>query len=468
MPRLRFPSMTARSSSLALACLLLVIASPSSAQLEHPAVRDARMRLVPYGPTTLDALADLGRVIEEGRRYDQMDARYLRAVAATDLLVLGRMGTGASSADLAAALGVGRDELLTFLRSELQELAVGPYEAESVDALHAVELLQGEAPAWTEASTRRAVLGVLSQVAGSEFSVSDLAGFGEDPCARNAACGEPWSYFDEAGRRAIDALQHATGTLRSLAARAEAGLDPLAIALAERIPALEERLATIELRPAPNWQRALRTPTVVSGSGDPCAADVVVLHVDPHKLRLVPRPRVRLENGEPVLVAPPQEHPLPLERRAFITPMSTVTEWLTELGHASIALSVDPETPSLTLWQVIASVEAARTRLDQIAVVDDEGRLRTRRVRVEDEAPAGEAQVYVRLGGYSVRTHAGRSVVLPRTMSNDGWVHDQQGLRQAVGRRRGVSYRIMNIAPARLLLHAVFTPEADRATLVRH
>lgn len=456
---------------LAASLLAAAFAAPGSAQaqLEHPEVRRARERLVPYGPTTLDAIAELGRIIDAAaRRIDRVDARYLRAVAATDLLLLHHLGEGGATPDqVAGALGVAPEAVTTYLHEELTDVAAGPYFAESMDALRAIEVIEGGRPsAWDGQSSRRDVLQVLELFRRAEGPIAELAALGHDPCGRGR-CERPWSYFDEEGRRAVDALTRAHRMLHRLQTRVRAGDDPLAAAIGERLDGLRDRLANLELAPTANWGYLLQTPTVVLEARGETTTPAAVLHVDTDRLRLVPTPRVRLVDGEPVLVGEVRAMPMPTNRRAFITALDEVVAWLAEIDvEGPVALSVHPDVEALTMWQVIASADEANTDLTRLAVVDGHGRLHTRPFRVADTAPSTGAQVFVRLGGYSVRTGA-ESLRLPRMRTDSGWVHDRQGLRQAVGRQERISFRTMDVAPVALLFDAVFTPDAPVATLVR-
>ena len=447
------------------------VAAPirADAQLEHPAVRAAREQLIPYGPNTLDAIDALGRVIASAdRRFDRIDARYLRAVAATDLLLLHHLGEGgARPAEVATALGVSEDMLTSFLNDELTDVATGPYFEQSMDALRAIEVLEGGQPSsWGRQSSRRDVMRVLEVLRRADGPLSALAELGDDPCA-GGRCTPPWSYFDEEGRRAVDALRRGGQMLHRLEEHVRAGDDPLAAAVGERLTQLRERLANLEVAPTANWGFLLQTPTVVLEASGETAPPDAVLHVDTTQLRFVPAPRVRLVDGEPVLTAQATTLPMPPRRRAFITAVDEIVSWLRGLDiEGSVALSVHPDVEALTMWQVIASADRAQADLTRLAVVDGHGRLHTRPFRVAEEAPRAGARVFVRLGGYSVQTGS-RSVRLPRMHTDRGWEHDRDGLRRAVRRHDRIAFRTMDVAPVALLFDAVFTPDAPVATLVQ-
>lgn len=454
----------------ALVFLLVLAHAPlATAQLELASVRRARRQLTPYRAATVDVIADLTAQLPSAtRRGDLLDIRYLRAVAAADLVLLDYLGHGPVEREaIAEAIGEHPDDLLEIVHQELADVAAGPYLDECTDAMRAIETIEGGDPQWPETSPRRDIFQILewSERARAADPVRSLASVGEDPCARGT-CEQPYRAFDEQGRRAIQAVQRAVRTLEQIRARADDEHNPLAHALGGVVDGIRDRFASITLRPRPAWNDVIGSPTVVANARG--NANVRhILHVDPDAIHWIETPFVRFEDGQPELVSGRAQIAMPSDRRAFVTAIPEVVEFMRERDvEGTIALSANPQIEALVLWQVLASAERAEMALDTLAVVDQAGALHTRRFRTQESFDHRNTEVFVRLGGYSVRMGA-RRVTVPRQMVDGDWEHDRQALRSTVGRAQTVAFKTMGVAPADLLLGAVFTPDAQIATLVR-
>ena len=439
------------------------------AQLELASVRRARQQLTPYRAATVDVIADLSAQLPAAtRRGDLLDIRYLRAVAAADLVLLDYLGHGPVEREaIAEAMGEHPADLIEIIHQELADVASGPYLDECTDAMRAMETMEGGDPQWPADSPRRDIFQILewSERARAADPVRSLAEVGEDPCTRGE-CGEPYRSFDESGRRAIRAVEQAVRTLAQIRERAENDQNPLAHALGAVVDSIRDRFDSIELRPRPAWSTVIGQPTVVANARG-TARVRHVLHVDPDAVHWIEVPFVRFEDGRPSRVGGRETVAMPSDRRAFITAIPEIVEFMRERDvSGTIALSANPQIEAMVLWQVLASAERADMAVDTLAVVDEQGALHTRRFRTQESFDHQNAEVFVRLGGYSVRMGA-RRVTVPRQMVDGGWEHDRQTLRSTVGRAQTVAFKTMGVAPADLLLSAVFTPDAQIATLVR-
>ena len=449
--------------------LALTQAPLAAAQLELAGVRRARQQITPYRAATVDVIADLTTQLPAAtRRGDMLDIRYLRAVAAADLVLLDYLGHGPVEREaIAEAMGEHPEDLLEIVHQELADVAAGPYLAECTDAMRAIETIEGGDPAWPATSPRRDIFQILewSERARAADPVSALSRVGEDPCARGT-CREPYRAFDEPGRRAIQAVQQAVQTLEQIRARAENDQNPLAHALGDVVDGIRDRFASIVLRPRPAWNDVIGSPTVVANARGTASVQHI-LHVDPDAVHWIEAPYVQFEDGQPSIVGGREQVAMPSDRRAFITAIPEIVEFMREREvSGTIALSANPRIEALVLWQVLASAERAEMALDTLAVVDEDGALHTRRFRTQESFDHRNTEVFVRLGGYSVRMGA-RRVTVPRQMVDGDWEHDRQALRSTVGRAQTVAFKTMGVAPADLLLGAVFTPDAQIATLVR-
>ncbi len=453
--------------------LVLSHAPFAAAQLELASVRQARQQLTPYRAASVDVLARLtAQLPAASRRGDMLDIRYLRAVAAADLVLLDYLGHGPVEREaIAEAFGEHPEDLLEIVHQELADVASGPYMDECTDAMRAIETIEGGHPQWPATSPRRDIFQILewSERASQADPVRSLAAVGEDPCVvrnRSRSCADHYRAFGEQGRRAIQAVEQSVEILEQIRDRAENHDNPLAHALGDVVDDIRGRFASIELHPQPAWRDIIGAPTVVSNASGREAVRHIV-HVDPDAVHWIETPWVRFEDGRAVLMGGRERVAMPSDRRAFITAIPEITAWMQERDvQGTIALSANPEVESLTLWQVLASAESAEMPVETLAVVDESGQLHTRRFRTQESFDHHQPEIFVRLGGYSVRVGA-RRVTVPRQMVDGGWVHDRQTLRSTVGSAPTMAFKTMGIAPADLLLSAVFTPDAQVATLVR-
>ena len=121
-----------------LAFLLVLTQAPlAAAQLELAGVRRARQQITPYRASTVDVIANLTAQLPASTRLgDLLDIRYLRAVAAADLVLMDYLGHGPVEREaIAEAMGEHPEDLLELIHQELADVAAGPYLEECTDAM---------------------------------------------------------------------------------------------------------------------------------------------------------------------------------------------------------------------------------------------------------------------------------------------------------------------------------------------
>ncbi|MFW5921215.1 MAG: hypothetical protein ACOCUS_05190 [Polyangiales bacterium] len=431
-----------------IAVILTIAGTTGVARAEIGAqLHDARLDLARYdleGERTIDVLRRLERIATRPHiaDADAREARFLRAMAATDLVVAAvRTDDETLLQRVAGAFDVSPDAVAPTLEGELRSLMFGIYAAGARDAVAALEVIEsmsaGEAPDWTEhGGLRRDALFVAAavrQATGADDPVGALAALADDPCdAMIELCPVPYAHFDAKARRAMGALVQARGALDRLARAADGG-DPLPRALAPALGSDREHLRGVVLRPSPRVRDLSLSPA--SPGARPVRADLMV-EVSEDRVRWGWMPRVRLDGeGEIVVDAPgtpvlPKTDSLALPRdfRPAVSPVADVREAFEELARAGadrIAFGATPSTPAHVLARVLKSAEEAQMQPAALAGIGEADTLRGVPVKLVRARHAGDlssqVRVKVRLGGYSLVTPRG-STDLPR-------VRDEQGLR---------------------------------------
>ncbi|MBX3250913.1 MAG: hypothetical protein KF901_27290 [Myxococcales bacterium] len=433
-----------------------------------------RRDLVPYRAASVDVVDRLARYASAGQRRRQInDALYLRAVASADLLLIARRTRSAElEARLARSFGTTPEELPRAIIDALGAVNIDPYRPEVEDALAVVSAL-GRNGLTPPGGPRRDVLytdAVAAALSGRDH-LAALAQLGADPCRRGQVCPRTLSVFDATGRRAITAVQQALLALRRIERTGAEG-DPLAAALAGSALVDRAVFASIELAPTVAHFDALGAFTRVDGGGQPMDADLIV-RVDAGSVRYAYLPRVRFDAegnvalfglGAPLLPEVAAMD-LPAAQVAVPQPVEAVVELLASVpADVRVALAPGPDLGMQDLWRVVFSAQRAQRPL-MLAARDGSGGLCLRSLSWQEEL-AGGTEVYVRLGGYSVRS-SGALLELPRRREANGWKHDVDGLRAALAGSRGrVAVRAMHVAPASVVVDALFASRDD-AVLVR-
>ncbi|MCB9623195.1 MAG: hypothetical protein H6723_07600 [Sandaracinus sp.] len=438
-----------------------------SAQLEDPELRALHQSIVPYGSSTLEALEGLARYQRGRHRARDRDlARYLHAIVSADLWIVARRNQDAAlEADLARAHEVAPSELPGTLTQALAAVRFGSFLPEVDDALAALQNRAARGNVRGDLLYANAVMRAL----GARAPLPALAALADDPCAPpEAACPDVFRPFDAEGRRAIHAVvtaQRATALIRE---RAEQG-DPLARATVGALELDRALLAMTELAPSVVGFARLGELSPLEGSGPRTSVDVV-LHVDSTEIRYAFAPRVafdahgaRLVGEHGPLLPAFETLAMPAPQRAFPEAIPELVALLRSLAGVRVAFAPSPTLSTMDLWRVVRSADSAGTPLG-LAAIDAEGRICVRALEWREESTS-PAEVYVRLGGYSVRM-SGAAHDLPRVRRDEGLSYDAARLRSLVATAPTLAVRAMHDMPVAPVVDALFV--ADRTMLVRH
>jgi hypothetical protein len=406
--------------------LLVLLANPVRAQLTAPELSEARTALIAYdlrGSTTA-VLADLTRFLDVAEDGDRREARYLRAVAATDLLIL------ASSqivervrGEVAEALGVAPAELDEFLLGELRAVDLGAYRSQVAECRWALGLLRGGDAAELRAGEglRRDILYVHRMVdaLGLPDTIERLAAYGEDPCARPGPC--VLSGFAEDARRAVDALLEAEAALVRLEGIQEAG-EPLTASMATLVATDVAVLRTTTLHPAPSLPERVHG---VGVRGDPARPELLFI-VEPDRVLYGFATAIRVSGGAVHLVSPgspalPRTAEIPWvdDRRTVVVPHEELTEQAQALlvSHSldRVGVAVSGDVDAFRMSRVLASLSAAGITSPDLIARGLRGEARRVRVEVslEDEFARSPLHLFIRMGGYTLWS-GGRGESIPR------------------------------------------------------
>lgn len=473
-------------SARAVAALVLALSLPAPvARADRGAATElARIRreLVTYEPDggTLRALRDLNGIVARTLRGPtQREARYLRAVAATDLLLIARSrrDDGATRA-VAAALGLAPDALVGALDRELADLEVGAFAEAARECRWSLAVLarrSADARTLREGhGARRDVLFVSAVVdaLGRDDEIARLARLGAEPCGAEPCA---LAAFTAEGRRAASALREASLALARLERVAEGG-DPFAASLAGVVAVDGAVLHTAELSltPAlPGWLGAR-----AAGGGEPSrAALILVVRGDAIDYAYVPAARLR--GGEVELVSPgepalPSFASLPLadDGRAALAPLEALIAPLAALreplgAEARVGIAAEDGVQAWTMSRVIVTMVRAGYAAPDLLARAGSGEARSLPVDlVMGQEAEADLAVFVRLGGYTLRDgHGARDI--PRVRDASGLRFDVDALARSARPRRGAraSLRYMGGVSWGAVLDAAFRLRAAPAPL---
>ncbi|UJR84053.1 hypothetical protein [Sandaracinus amylolyticus] len=372
------------SRSALLVLLGSLVLAPSRTSAQATALRSVRTVLAPWdreGTETLGALRELTRTARSAPTPEaRLEARYLRASIAIDLLIASQLGAERAIpvTRVAETLGVAEPELDAHLRSELGAVVSSvAYRDPAREALSALDLRAAIARGdhtidWSRyQGSRRDLLLVAAatEALGISGDPAQLPAFAPDPCASatpSAPCAAPWTSLAPSSRRELASMLEVSRALKRIGERARAG-DPLSRALQDRVALATARLETTTLAPIPRLERD--RDLVAGEDGEPVRASVIVL-VRRREVRVASMPPVRVRDGEIVFPADagtvlPESDSVRLPWH-FGGPPAAIVEVARAVGaHAperrTVAVAVAPRVRADVLARVLVSVaEIAR------------------------------------------------------------------------------------------------------------
>jgi hypothetical protein len=458
-------------------CLALAASSVASnhAQAGMPGLLAIRAALEHYriegeDGGTLAVLMQLSQALA-GNELDakaKLEARFLRAAAGTDILVLARGRRDAALEQALARALQTEQPLPAVLDGELAGCATGVYRSSAQQMRGTLALLAAnDAPTRAlvdgAAGSQRDLLFVRAAVnaldgRSDEAALAALAPLGVDPCAATASasvsatasarvCPAPYDRFAPGARAGVAAFADAGAALERLRTGAAAG-DPLALAAEADFAALGDRLHARSLLPpvllpdAPAWTRADGSPL--------SSTPELLLLVDSRGVRYAFASRVRLDERGQLEAFARQEPSWPqLADVPFGRALHPWVEPLPELLALMQKLQKDGAVPGAvraevgTSTQVLADVLYAWKRsginadLWLSAAGANAGRAQLVQLWSESETDrVAPLSARVRLGGYSLKQGEATSVDIPRVRTDAGWRFDTDTLdKQLTGQR---------------------------------
>lgn len=446
------------------------------------ALSDARDALTAYdvqpGGRALGALRDLGPLAGRG----DAEARYLRAVAGTEIYAAATIGADDALLDrLATALGIAAPELATHLDAELLACHGGTF---GRGADEARTLLRALTLRTTDPSALLAMRGPHRDalLVMAFLASDDRASLIADPCttAHGRRIAEPGICdWDEPSRRALAAGREALRAL-SRAQRARADGDPMLALLGSHLETAGSAIAAIELHPLmelPETLGVVTLPATFASRGTAGNADalVVVSEAEVH-LRVLPTVRVS-GAGELVWVraATSVEVDLPREFPAVPQPLDALVSALGALGlpaDARLILAPTAGVPCHVLTRVVLSAQRAHLVVSHLGAHRESDGERLLLVPItaarESELSAIDARVQIQMGGYGLaRGIRGRAARIPRVRVDGHLMFDAATLatRLAPEAIHTVALQAMGTVPAAELVHVAFATESPTRSL---
>jgi len=416
---------------LSIATCLSLSAGTVLADTEHPTIASARQSLATYdldGETTTDVLVDLGNIDRTAYLNELQLARFVRAVAATDLLVLSRLKSRpAVHGRVARAYGVPARAIVRHVEEELD--AVGERFAPELsrDARAAIARLRGirgrraEGPRSDAFFVREALT-----AASSPDPIAGLGALSERELALP---------FDRSGRRAAATVVDALAAIERIRTEARNG-DPFAAELVSTLDEQRERLRALELSPMPVVDESLG---LVRARGGQSVRPDLLVSVQSSEIRYAFVPRLSFASGDAALVSE-HEPALPAVGRvelgqlpAWPRAIETLVAALEPAIDADTLIAVGgaPDAEAHLLTRAWQSVARAGGSPQWLVAAGPNGELVGVRAQASREAQ-GSTEIFVRLGGHSISRRGARSLSLPRQRTDAGWRFDWEGLAQTV------------------------------------
>jgi hypothetical protein len=409
-------------------CILLVLI-PSVASAQR--LDDVRRSLSRYDLDggTARVIAQLGPMTARGSSLERQEARFLRAAAATDLLLLAG-DDAAARAEVARAYGVEPDALERSLDAELAAIARPPFIAATRESRWVLTVLASPSVETLRdgRGVRRDVLYVRRVVdaLGDDDEVARLAALGHDFCGNPGAC--TVGAFTPRFRRAAGALREARAAMVRIERAAQSG-EPLTSALAALTAVDATVLDHAAIRAVPRFDPSIAA--VDGARGAPMRAELVLV-VGAGELRYGFVPTLTARTGTLAIVGPSPALPATEIVGAIdVDMLPALTELRSRLADgARVGVAGADDVDAGTMSRVLTMLSRAGFGEVEVIGVDGEGEARSVTVRVTEEETNGSA-VYVRLGGYTISSAQG-SDEIPRVRVNGRLTFDTAALAERV------------------------------------
>lgn len=467
--------------------------APGRAVAAEGALNAARRALSRYEPSvdegsTLRMLTELSAFAQTADPAQRREARFLRAAAATDLLVLARVRDDARlQPALEAALDVPAGSAYRYLDLELADCAQARVYAGPAAHMRAALALASEPEPAKHLDRYRDISGserdllflhAVSKLASDAHAVEALAAYGE-PLAEGTPAAQA---FDAVGGKSVATLLEAGQALKRLELAAKHG-DPLAVSAIVERSVFSVTLPGIVIPASPKPLEGVRW---AQGQGTP----ELLLFAGGQGVRYAFAPSAQLDRegtlklvgrGEPSL---PNTAELRYPARApgYVHPIAALSEWLSQVlaqqPDCKVAVVVESDAPALALGNVVASLKKAGGNEVTLIGPDPQGQVVAQTVGVEERGQtdpliAGrELNLRVRLGGYSIKLPNGTDQDIPRVRDSSGWHFDTAALSAQLGRRRFDSSRISFVpgVPGDQVMAALYqvAPNSRSLSLLLH
>jgi hypothetical protein len=438
-------------------------AQPEAAPTALPdPLQEARKGLESYdldGSATfalLQALGQVGATDPEPAR--SLEARYLRAGAAADLIVISaKLDRPQLQVALATALGYEPSQLATNVRAELEAAALGPYEAPARHGLQMLDHVVSQKPFVSTLSVLRDFSWVESTAAAAKSADPNgaLAALADDPCAKRdgsklaAHCS--LAGFDTVSRRSLAALTNAAGADASLQKAAREG-DPLAAALAELSAQYTTALASVSVCALPELSAEVKAPVALPASLRRTeGSSTLTVRITPTEVRSLLTPCLGLRSDS---ASKPDEVVmtwstlvLPTTHRPYIAPITGLTEMLTaEIDGSALTRLVvmaDDSVQAHVLARALVSLPERSAGADvSLLTRNAKGELQARPIEIaRSDASSPNLRVRVRLGGYSLYVGS-HFEDIPRVKTESGFSFDRAALAQRLAAQQGSPVQI--------------------------
>lgn len=459
-------------------CLVLVSAAPLGAQ---SVVLSARQRLATYdlrGSGTTDVLRELGTFLTgPGNEAEKREGRFLRALAASDLLILARVQNDSELEQrVAQALGVAPAEVRAHLDGELRQLEVGYYAEAATEA----RALLRDLGAWTRegltpiTGIRRDYLylrSVLAELERAQDATTVLETIGTDPCGTR--CDGVLAALVPASRKVFASVHELRRIVRDLV-RARRQNDPFISAL-EPPDQFTARITAIPLHLHYVVPESTVLPQTNNALAAASATPNAIAFISATEIRIANLPTVQLTpDGSAALDSRDPTYPggstvrLPpsFGSRPQLTPIDSLVPALRErFSGARVALAPVPNVEAHIVVRVALTLRAAGAQIVAVTGRTETGTTVFYPVTLTETPENAGTIVHVTPSGYSVEVGR-RRVEIPRIREGSGARYDAQGLGRQLGTETAsrTELRFARTTAAGAIVSAVSQMRTNRPT----